>query len=666
MATGLKMKILFATANLILICANLAFADPGGNPDWSVTNDGAGKTQATLYGSLTIWQPGSGICLPDGTTIFSGVQFPTTGQFNTLQVQLQNVQISTGAILAALTAEKNTRSTGTWDNENAQVGTATNANNLSGSPPSYYGTAAQITTLGISSGSIYVALQSTSAFLSILSNNFNSFQNAVNISTASQALINTATALTDSNQNTAIGVLQNNLFAYGGQQLLSVNFSTGTSFVNVDTTTYAPGIGFTNTIYNNTSIASTYYSGPAQYYGSNLFNRQSFVANFNGLLESVSFYMQDQRISGYTTVNLCDNNMIVLTTTTLNMANYVNSMTWQNVHIGYNIIAGSTYYILVSSDSNIPNNLLFGISDNSYTQGMASYSGDKITWYNRTLGELCFILNISTPNTGSYSTVFSSASLNIFNNGGFYTWGKFACADNQSTVTGSSITYTVAFSTNGVNTFTAPQTITNGALLTANTPYMQYNEYFNRWVSTATPITNSASFNINYSPSLIGLSANNVWVGSNTFTAPVTISSLTVTSESFSNGTTQTTAYTKYISTSCFSFSMASSGIVWTTITGSTLTYTCDGNTYLEYIIDAQGSNTGSLCDNGVRLYMDNVLQWTQYVDVNSPSIVYSNLSRSGLLSSKPSAGSHNFYLQLFSSTGVCTISGRYTLRPSY
>ena len=96
----------------------------------------------------------------------------------------------------------------------------------------------------------------------------------------------------------------------------------------------------------------------------------------------------------------------------------------------------------------------------------------------------------------------------------------------------------MAFSTNGVDTFTAPQTITNGTLLTANTPYMQYNEYFNRWVSTATPITNSASFNVNYSPPLLSLASiaasTITWSGGNIFNSYVTASSATISNLSVS------------------------------------------------------------------------------------------------------------------------------------
>jgi hypothetical protein len=95
---------------------------------------------------------------------------------------------------------------------------------------------------------------------------------------------------------------------------------------------------------------------------------------------------------------------------------------------------------------------------------------------------------------------------------------------------------------------------------------MQYNEYFNRWVSTATPITNSASFNINYSPPLLPLSTNNVWVGSNTFTAPVAISSLTVTNLSVSNlntgGLTWQVVFSTDVETMVSSYTIT--GLKWT------------------------------------------------------------------------------------------------------
>ena len=232
--------------------------------------------------------------------------------------------------------------------------------------------------------------------------------------------------------------------------------------------------------------------------------------------------------------------------------------------------------------------------------------------------DMMYIVNYGY-HSGSYSTVFSSSSLSIFNNGGFYTWGKFSTSDNQSTVSGSSITYTVAFSTNGANTWTTPQTIVNGTLLNSNTPYMQYNEYFTRTVSTATPIDYSASFNVNYSPPLLSLTSTNSWTGGNTFTGSVTASSMTVTNVSissgvtFSDGSRQTTAYYVLFSSFIFVDAGYSGGNSLTFVTlpgaaGRWITFTTNGGTRILFGANLQ-TNDNTLAVTTYDIFIDGVEQ---------------------------------------------------------
>ena len=224
----------------------------------------------------------SAVTAVQGSTVTAGVQVPSIAQFNTLTLstitagvqvpsiaQYNATALSTGSLYTQLQSTSAALSV-----YESAVMTSTGSIQT------------QINNIGLSTGTIYSNLNSTAAALSVLTSNvinsttslqtqinnigistgnittnFNTFVTAVNVST-------TNTNAIDNNQNQQIGVLQNNLFAYGGQQIVNVNYSTGTSFVNVDTTTYAPGIGLKNSsefVISSPTVANGFFDRIASY-----------------------------------------------------------------------------------------------------------------------------------------------------------------------------------------------------------------------------------------------------------------------------------------------------------------------------------------------------------------------------------------------------------------
>ena len=348
----------------------------------------------------------------------------------------------------------------------------------------------QYNATAISTGMNYTYINSTAAALSAETANVitstTGLQNQITtgfanvaVSTAAQAVTNANQAQTNSNVTSALGGLQVDLLLYGGQTTVNVNFSTGTSFVNVDTMSYAPGIGLKTT---STIVESwTVYSGGN---GGLSTATQSFRPSNTAYLANICLQITElTAMGGNIYLNMLDKSSNIISTSSVVNLPYTNTTVGTTFYFLTNplLTQEATYYIKINTNDGSTLNAGVDYSG-GYTRGVWSFNGSFSLW---------FVINGNPVTSGSYSTVFSSSSLNILNNGGFYTWGKFACTDNQSTVTGSSITYTVAFGTSSSGPFTGTQTIQNNTLLTANTPYMQYNEYFNRWVSTATPITTS-------------------------------------------------------------------------------------------------------------------------------------------------------------------------------
>ena len=272
-----------------------------------------------------------------------------------------------------------------------------------------------------------------------------------------------------------IGNLENALLQYGNQTIVNLNLSSGT-MVNVDTATYAPGIGL---LYNNViSNTSTVDAGPlgltkTYYY------RQPFIATMTGFLNTVQLYMyiaNNSYPTDYYNIAITNVHNTVIASTQAYVSSLPTSRTWKTISFPSPtsaLTANDTYYIRVSSMSG------GGLGDNAqfywnvsgsfgYPNGLfqtcqssAALFTDATGYYNNTGGtNFNFTVSLTTPAFGSYSTVFSTTNFTLSNNQ-FYSWGKFTASDNHATVSGSSITYRVQLSTSGDNFVNMPyQTIT--------------------------------------------------------------------------------------------------------------------------------------------------------------------------------------------------------------
>jgi hypothetical protein len=393
---------------------------------------------------------------------------------------------------------------------------------------------AQYNSTAQSTGTLFTNIQSTYTFLQSEINSLGvstgSIQGQVTTGFSNVAISTNATAGVDNNQNIAIGNLQNQVYLYGGQTVVPLNLSSGT-IVNVDTTTFSPGVGMAYILNFSSNTKDGAFVAPHN----SIHNyRQKFVPTQTIYVSSTDYLSGYSGGTGfnYFKLNFRDVNFNVLSSTCATDSN--GTYLWLNM----TLTKGTTYYFQQIRMNNT--NFNFGAAYTSNTNPPMSSCTDYCQLdngdnnYTDTTPYLYINFNWWL-NSSYFSTTVSTQSFTIFNNGAFYSWGKAIISDYQPS--GSSITYNVKLSTSGDNWSAIPYEtpIVNGSLLPYTSTYLYTEIDFSRTVSTAIPYTNSISYNVNYSPPLLSLSSTNTWTGQNNF-ATVTIASATVGSFRFISG----------------------------------------------------------------------------------------------------------------------------------
>lgn len=346
-----------------------------------------------------------------------------------------------------------------------------------------------------------------------------------------------------------IGALENNQSGYP-QSIYSVNFSTGDSFVNVDTTTYPSKISLSEV---NNSLANSGGAGGGNpilptYTGAAKL-RQMIIPNISTRMVSLKLLMfrATDYAQGDISVGISDINMNILISSTIavNSLPYhpygnftqndlsINQSTPTTIPLAINLVAETSYYIVISSETyawSSINNSSFLTRAQSYSRhpsGSDVYSniGAGYTWFNNDNYNFIFQINVSSPliSAGSFQTTLSSSATSNFN-----FWGQLNVPTTEPD--GSSVTLKIQPRASYSDNSQAWQTITNKTLIPYTSAYLGIEIDFTRTVSTATPIVDPAYFKINYAPALLSVGTTNHWTGTNTFTQ-INVSSITASGE---------------------------------------------------------------------------------------------------------------------------------------